>query len=413
MNDSPILFGDLLVEDNRIKYIGKDANEFAPFDRVIECNGNLIMPGFKNAHSHSGMTFLRSKADDCNLQDWLFKEVFPREEKLVPEHIYHLSKVAILEYISGGITSCLDQYFFPLETKKAAEEMGFRMVVQGTYNPVTNSLESLEHLYKSINEDKNGLVKYAIGFHAEYTASDEEFSKMQQAVRDLKAPFCIHLSETEKEVNECINKRHMSPATFIDSLGLWNYGGVAFHCCYLTDEEIELFKKKNVYVVTCPGSNLKLASGVAPIKRYLNEGLTIGIGTDGPSSNNSLDMFKEMMLTCNLQKLINKDPNAISAYDVLKMATVNGAKILGLDECDTLEVGKLADIIEIDLSRPSMQPINDVINNLVYSGSKDIVKLTMINGKILYEDGKFYLNEDIESIYEKCQEVTDYLDENI
>ena len=408
MDDSPILFGDLVVNENRIAYIGSDSEKYGPFDRVIECNGNIIMPGFKNAHTHNAMTFLRSKADEDNLHDWLFNQCFPREALLKPGDIYALSKVALLEQISGGITSCLDMYFYVLEHKKAMEEMGFRGVVQGCVNEAYKT-NDLVKLYNEINTD-DALVRFSIGHHSEYTTSLDEMLATKKALDETKSPLQIHLSETKSEVEECIKKRGMTPCEYFDSLGLWDNGGVCFHCVYLSEHDIEIFKKKNIAVVTCPGSNLKLASGIAPIKRYLEEGLLIGIGTDGPASNNCLDMFKEMSLVSNLARIQTGDSNAIKAYDILKMATVNGAKILNLKDCDTLEVGKYADIIELDLSKPSMQPINNAVNNIVYSGSKDIVKLTMINGKILYEDGKFFINEDIDSIYEKAQEITDRID---
>lgn len=407
MDDSPIIFGDLLVENNKIAYIGSDSSKYAPFDKIIECNGNLIMPGFKNVHTHNGMTFLRSKADNNNLHDWLFNECFPREALLRPNDIYALGKVALLEQISGGITSCLDMYFYTMEHKKAMEEMGFRGTVQGCITAAYGT-QDLVKFYKDINKE-DALVKFSIGYHAEYTSTLEDLLATKKALDEVKAPFQVHLSETKKEVEECIAKRNMTPCEYFDSLGLWDNGGVCFHCIYLSDHDIELFKQRKITVVTCPGSNMKLASGIAPIKRYLDEGLLIGIGTDGPASNNSLDMFKEMWLVANLAKIQTGNSDAIPAYEVLKMATVNGAKILGID-AGTLEVGKLADIILLDMSKPSMQPINDVINNIVYAGSKDIVKLTMIEGKIVYEDGRFFINEDLESIYEKAQEVTDRID---
>ena len=410
MDDSPILYSNLVVIENRIAYIGQDYEKYGPFDRVIECEGNLIMPSFKNAHSHNGMSFLRSKADDDTLNDWLFKQTFPREDKLTPDDIYHLSKVSILEQLTSGISACLDQYFFPLSHRQACLDLGFRCCTQGTIS--TLNADNLINYFNEFNQ-KDALVKWSIGFHSEYTSSLEELTEVKKAIDATKSGFQTHISETKGEVDRCYEKRNMSPVEYFDSLGLFKYGGVVFHGIYLSDNDIDILKKNNVALVTCPGSNLKLASGIAPIREYLDKGLLIGIGTDGPSSNNCLDMFKEMQLVINLAKIQTNNVTAISAYEVLKMATVNGAKILGFDDADILEVGKLADIIEIDLSRPSMQPINNVINNLVYSGGKDVIKLTMVNGKVLYEDGKFNVNEDINSIYEKAQEITDRIDMEI
>ena len=178
----------------------------------------------------------------------------------------------------------------------------------------------------------------------------------------------------------------MTPTVFLDSLGLFDFGGGGYHCCHMSDEDIEIFKKRSLTAVTNPGSNTKLASGIAPVKRFLDEGINVAIGTDGPSSNNCLDMFREMFLVTGLAKLREKDASVVNGMEVLKMATVNGAKAMGLD---VLAEGKEADLIMIDLKQPNMQPINDIPNNLVYSGSKQNVKLTMIHGSILYEDGKF------------------------
>ena len=208
-----------------------------------------------------------------------------------------------------------------------------------------------------------------------------------------------HNSETEKEVNECRERYGMTPTEFLDSLGMFDFGGGGYHCCHMSDKDFEIFKKHDMSAVTNPGSNTKLASGIAPVKRFLDEGINVAIGTDGPSSNNCLDMFREMFLVTGLAKLREKDASAVSGMDVLKMATVGGAKAMDLPDCDVLAEGKEADIIMIDLMQPNMQPINDIPNNLVYSGSKQNVKLTMIHGNILYEDGKFNIGMTPSEIY--------------
>ena len=404
MTDENILIGNLLVKDDRIAYIGKELPNDKDIDEVIECNGNIIMPGFKNAHTHSAMSFLRSKTDDHTLQDWLFNVVLPREALLQPGDVYEMAKISYLEYLTSGITACFDQYYSPLESAKAAEEMGMRIVLLGTYNKEFDSVQKLVDFYRSVN-DKDGLVRYCLGVHAEYTLGEGELEKVVEACHILKAPFYTHISETEKEVKECIEKRGMTPVAYFEKMGAFDYGGGGYHCCWFTDDDIEIFKRHNCSVVTCPGSNTKLASGIAPICKCLQKGLNVAIGTDGPASNNSLDMFKEMTLTYALQKVTLKDPTALPAFELLKMATVNGAKAMGLTDADFLEVGKKADIIELDLSRPNMQPLNNIVNNIVYSGSKENVILTMINGKILYRNGKFIINENINDIYDKCAKI--------
>ena len=282
----------------------------------------------------------------------------------------------------------------------------------GTYNKEFDLVQKLCDIYHKLN-DKDGLVKYCLGVHAEYTLGEGELEKVVEACHLLKAPFYTHISETEKEVRECYEKRGMSPVQYFEKMGAYYYGGGGYHCCYFSDEDIQIFKKHGCSVVTCPGSNTKLASGIAPISKYLENGLNVAIGTDGPASNNSLDMFKEMTLVYALQKVSLKDPSALPAFEVLKMATVNGARAMGLYDSDVLDVGKKADLIEIDLSKPNMQPINNIINNIVYAGSKDNIKMTMINGKILYKNGKFYTKEKPAKIYEKCQKISERIEKEL
>ena len=408
MTDENIIEGHIVITDNRISYIGKDIESDDKYDKVIDCEGNLLMPGFKDAHTHSAMTFLRSKADDSSLHDWLFDEIFPREENLRKGHVRELTKVAILEYLTSGITGVVDQYFYPEEFEETCVEFGFRCVNLAMYDKVARPVNDIKKLITA-NEKKDYLVRYVLGLHSEYTPDEDMFENTKKLLEETKLPFYVHLSETSSEVKECIARRGCTPMEFFDSMHYFDHGGAIFHGVYLTDHDIELIKKRDVVVVSNPSSNMKLASGVAEITKLLKSGVTIALGTDGPASNNALDMFREMYLVTGLQKLITKNPVSIPAFEVLKMATVNGAKAMRLSDADTLEVGKLADIIMIDLSRPSMQPVNNIINNLVYAAEKDVVKMTMFNGKVLYFDHKFCVNEDIKTIYQKVQKLTEEL----
>ncbi len=408
MIDENIIEGHIVVTDNRISEIGPQVDINAKYDKVIDCEGNLLMPGFKDAHTHSAMTFLRSKADDSSLHDWLFNEIFPREANLKEGHIRELGKVAILEYLTSGITGVLDQYFHPEEFEETCEKFGFRCVNLVMFDKDARPLNRCFEFFKT-NEKKDGLVKYVVGMHSEYTGTPDMFEATDKLLKETKLPFYTHLSETSNEVEDCISRRGMTPMKYFDSLNFFDRGGAIFHGVYLSDDDINIIKKHNVVVVSNPSSNMKLASGVAEIKKLLTNGATVALGTDGPASNNALDMFREMYLVTGLQKLILKDPVSIPAFEVLKMATVNGAKAMNLDDGDVLEVGKLADIIMIDLSRPSMQPINNIVNNLVYAGEKDVVKMTMVNGKVLYYNNEFFVGEDIKTIYKKVQCLTDEL----
>ncbi len=402
-DDFNVMDGELWVEDSRISYVGKPKPSHILWDREIDVSGNLIMPGFKNAHTHSAMTFLRSYADDLPLLDWLSHQVFPMEAKLSGDDIYHLSKLAIMEYLTSGITSNFDMYLSNEQAAKASIDCGFRTVLCGGISNYFGSAEELENWYLKFNGD-NELISFCLGFHGEYTSSRESLEKIAALSRKYKAPVFTHNSETHSEVEQCIERYGMTPTTFLNSIGMFEYGGGGYHCIHMTEQDLEIFQKKKLSVVTNSGSNCKLASGVAPIKKMMDMGINLAIGTDGPASNNCLDMFREMFLTTALQKIKEQDASAVDANEVLYMATVGGAKAMGLTECDTLSEGKLADLIVIDLKQPNMQPINHITKNIVYSGSKQNVKLTMVNGKILYENNEF-IDIDAEAVYAKANEI--------
>ncbi|MDD3361742.1 MAG: amidohydrolase [Hespellia sp.] len=416
MQDGQDIFeGEIQIVGNRIAYVGKTEAmksaigedtkmEESVWDREIDADQNLIMPGFKDAHTHSGMTFLRSYADDLPLSDWLNKQIFPMEAKLSPDDIYHLSKLAIMEYLTSGITANFDMYLTPDTIAKASYDSGFRTVMCGAFNNFSQSLEELEEWYLRYN-DKESLVNFELGFHAEYTNSRENLEKLAALSHKYQAPMYTHSSESESEVEECRKRYGKTPTALFDELGIFDYGGACYHCVYMTDADLDIMKKKNIYVVSNPGSNTKLASGVAPIEEMLKKGIHVALGTDGPASNNCLDMFREMFLVTGLAKLKAKDASAVDANAVLRMATVEGAHAMGLSNADVLAKGKFADLIMIDLQQPNMQPINNISKNLVYSGSKQNVKMTMVNGRILYEDGKFDIGVDANEVYAKANEI--------
>lgn len=413
---------EVWVEEDKILYVGPPLNskrgleekskrndiesyEEIPkviFEREIDLKGNLLMPGFKNAHTHSPMTFLRSYADDLPLQEWLHQQVFPMEAKLTPEMIYEFTRLAILEYLTSGITASFDMYVEPEANAGANVDMGFRTVLCGTINDFKDTIPELEGFYKKYNQ-YHPLIRYQLGFHAEYTTSEGLLRDVAALAKQYKAPVYAHVSETEQEVKDCYRRYGKSPVEFLADMGMWDYGGGGFHCVHVSEADMDIIKEKGLYVVTNPASNAKLASGIAPIATMLRKGIPLAIGTDGPASNNCLDMFREMFLVTALSKLREQDASACPADVVLAMATVGGARAMGLEDCDCIEKGKQADLIVIDLHQPNMQPEHNIIKNLVYSGSKQNVKMTMIAGKILYEDGRFFVGEEPESIYEKVE----------
>lgn len=386
--------GEVHVEGNRITYVGEEIHNLNKFfHQTFDCEKNLLMPGFVNAHTHSGMTFLRSLADDLPLDKWLNEKVFPIETKLTEEDIYWFSRLAIREYLTSGITSNFDMYLNPYPIIKASQDIGFRTTLCGAVNDFTLSVGNVEDCFKKYNE-KDSLISFKLGFSHEYTTSEDKIKQIAALSHKYKAPVYTHLQETKKEVEECIARTKKTPLEYLCDLGVFDYGGGGFHLVHMSNRDLELIEKYHLNVVTNPSSNCKLASGIAPISDYLKRNINVALGTDGAASNNCLDMFREMFLVSALAKIKDQDASSVDAYEVLRMATINGAKALGLD-CGTLEEGKLADLILIDLHQPNMLPINNIPKNIVYSGTKENVLMTMVNGEILYSQG-YYLEDDEE-----------------
>ncbi len=411
-----IMEGELWTDGESISFVGDSCSaketiehQRPIFTREVDCQNNLLMPGFKNAHTHSAMTFLRSRADDLPLEEWLTKQVFPYEARLTPEDVYTLNKLAILEYLTSGITANFDMYFYMAACAKSSAEMGFRTVYCGSVNDYSGTCEQIlartEEEYLTLNRF-HPLISYQMGFHAEYTTSYDKLERLSALCRKYRAPMYTHIAETSAEVEGCKSRYGKTPFQLMDDLGLFDYGGGGFHGIWLEDGDFSICKKRGLYIVTNPSSNVKLASGIAPLTRFLEEDIPLAIGTDGPASNNCLDMFREMFLTAGLQKLRTMDAAAMPAEEVLYMATAGGAHAMGLKDCDILAPGKQADLILVNLKRPNMQPEHKILANLVYSGSKENIAMTMVAGKVLYENGQFYTAQSPEEIYSEVTAVT-------
>ena len=402
METDSLMGGELWTCDSDIEYIGESKPSDKPFDREIDCKGNVLMPGLKNAHTHSAMTFSRSLADEYCLNDWLFKAIFPREAKLNPELVYWYTKLALADYLAGGITSCFDMYFHRDASAKAAVETGFRYVFCGAANDF-GGVDELESQYLQFN-DYDPLVSFKFGFHAEYTTNMENLKKISALAHKYEAPIYTHISETREEVEGCKERYGMTPAALLDSIGMFDFGGGGFHCVWFTDEDREIFAKRGLWSVFNACSNLKLASGITPVYKFIEKDMNIAIGTDGAGSNNALSMFREMYLSTVLSNVETHNAAAVEPFKILKAATVGGALCMGINDSDVLKAGKKADIIMIDMNKPCMQPENNIVRNIVYSGDNSCVKMTMIDGKILYEDGKF-TTIDYEQTRKKCNEL--------
>lgn len=403
-NEVKISEAEVWTDGAVICRVGETPETLPQFEREIDLRGDLLIPGFKNAHTHSGMTFLRSLADDMPLDKWLSEQVWPHEARLSPDGLYVMTRLAVMEYLTSGITSCFDMYFHNDAFVRACIDSGFRAVLCGDMNNFDRDYTELEDKFLSYNKTHE-LISYRLGFHAEYTTSLERMEFVASLVQKYREPMFTHSSETRAEVDGCIERHGVTPTVLFDRLGMYDYGGGGFHCVHMSDEDIGIFKKRGLWAVLNPASNLKLASGIAPVKRFLDEGIGLALGTDGAGSNNALDMFREMYLTSVLPKYRENDASAVDARSVLRMACVGGARAMGLCDCDGIAAGKKADLAVIDLHRPNMRPINNIPKNIVYSGSKENVRLTMVNGRVLYENGEFFIGEEPEKIYAEAEKI--------
>ena len=415
-NDSGYTYGDVVVEDDKIAFIGKLESD-VKCDRVIDVKNNILMPGFVNAHAHTAMTLLRGIKDDAPLQVWLEEGVIPLEEKFTDDDVYWGQMLGMAEYARNGITSFEENYFLYEGLTKAISKAGYRARIgigpriddKNNSDYIKNITDSYNIILKNTNQKLVNKVIYA---HSIYTISEENFYSMLEFAKAKNLPLSIHLSETLKEVGDCTTKHNgLTPPAYLESLGFFDKHCLCYHCVHMDKDDLQILTDYNIDVATCPSSNLKLASGIAPIFAMQNKGLNIAIGTDGAASNNSLDMFKEMYLVATLSKVSLYDASVVSARDVLKMATLNGAKALGFNS-GKIEVGKNADLILIDTNSPHMQPNDNIISNLVYSARGSDVYLTMVGGKIVYENGKYNLGEKIEDIYKNVNIIRQKLKNN-
>lgn len=398
--------GCVLVDGDTILYAGPDSLA-PPFDAdcVIDARGGIVAPGFVNTHSHIPMTLLRGYADDMTLQRWLKEKIWPAENHLDEDAIYWGTMLGIAEMAAGGITCFSDMYNFTDIIACAANEAGIRAMIATAVIDIDGGgdrrLKTAENLFEIVKDYP--LVSAAIGPHAEYTVSPAMFRKIRDAALRLNSRIHTHISETQVEHEDSIKRHGKSPIALLESLGVLDAPLMAAHCVWVSDEDIEIMARHNVGVMSCPGSNLKLGSGVARAARMLERGVTVSCATDGASSNNNLSMMEEMTLLALLQKGVERNPELIPAKTAVKTATIYGSKTLGMEQITgSIEAGKQADLVIIDTSSPRYCPRTDLLNNMVYSGSDADVALTMVAGKVLYENGAIMFG-DIEEIKTNAQ----------
>lgn len=372
------------VSGSRISYVGGKRPE-GDFKTVLDGRKKVVMPGLINTHAHLAMTLLRSYADDMNLQDWLFNKIFPFEDTLTEDMIKEGSEIGIDEMLASGTTCFNDMYFFEKTTAEAVLKKGIRAVLAEGIN--FDGYDRKIKLTEELNEEYGGedLINLAIAPHAIYTCSEKLLRDCAEYAREHNMLIHTHLAETKTEFDDCIKEHGMTPTAYMESVRMFENKTVAAHCVYMTDEDINILKKHGVTAAHNVVSNLKLASGVAPVTKMLEHGVNVSLGTDGASSNNNLDMFEEMKIAGILHKGITLDPTVLDAWSVLKMATVNGAKALGFDDLGMLKEGYLADMTVIDFDTPHLTPNHNTVSNLVYAARGSDVEYTIVNGKIVYQ----------------------------
>ena len=371
-----------------------DPNEIAArYDaaETIDAHGDVILPGLINTHTHAPMVMYRGLADDLALMDWLQKYIFPAEAKTVsPEFVRTGTRLAALEMIESGTTTYADMYYFEEEIAKATREAGLRGVLGQTIIrfPVADArtpadgLARAEAFIKAFKGD--ALITPAVAPHAMYTLDRGTLLAAAQLGRKYEVPVIIHLAETEDEVQTARREHQNTPAGYLEAIGFWGPRTLAAHGDWVTDADIALLKRRGVGVSHNPESNMKLASGAAPVAKYLAAGVALGLGTDGAASNNDLDMFEAMRQAAFLAKLVNRDPTAVPAQTALDMATIGGARAMGMETAlGSLEKGKRADLISVSMSAARQTPMYDPVSHLVYVTRGDDVRTTIVNGKVL------------------------------
>ena len=392
--------GALAIDQHKIVAVGRSADIKKRFTgrETIDAHGMAVLPGFVNAHTHVPMTLFRGIADDRDLMDWLTHFIFPAEAKNVtPEFVKWGTRLAAAEMIESGTTTFADMYYFESDVARETKRAGLRAIAGETFidfpAPDNKTFEeAVAYVRKYVSEWKDdALITPALAPHSPYLVSREHLQQVRRLADELQVPILIHVSETKNELRMVAEKQNgMLPGLYLNTIDFLGHDVIAAHGVWLTPEEIRIFAEKKVGVAHCPESNMMLASGVAPVVDMLKAGVNVGLGTDGPAgSNNNLDMVEEAASAARLQKVTRGDPKAISARDVLEMATIGGARALGLDhKIGTLEEGKRADVIVIDLKQPKSQPVYAVESAIVYAASGSAVVDTICDGKILMRNRK-------------------------
>lgn len=407
--EESIIRGDVAIEGSILVKVGNEGEipqNWQP-EKIIDGSNYLCLPGFINCHTHAAMTLLRSYADDLPLMEWLEKKIWPVENRLRGEDVYWGSLLAMVEMIKSGTTTFNDMYFFMDEVAQAAADIGIRACLSrgliGIGESAETGIRESKELLERWQGEAEGRIRIWVGPHAPYTCPPEYLERVVALAREYQTGIHIHVAETRDEIR-MINERYSkTPVAYLDDLGVFELPVVAAHCVHLSDEDISILAKRKAGVAHNPESNMKLASGIAPIAKLRRAGVAVGIGTDGTASNNNLDMFGEMRTAALVQKVFNEDPSVLPAADVLKMATSEGAKALGMgDIVGVLKPGYKADVILVNLHKPHYYPRHNLVAHLVYAAEASDVEVVIIDGRVIMEDRKI-LTIDEERVFEEVE----------
>ena len=397
---------DIEITDNKITQIAKNIESDSE-EKVIDATGKIVMPGLINTHSHVPMSIFRETLDGYNLQDWLEKKIWPMEDKLTESDIYYGSKLSFIEMIKTGCTTINDMYFMTDDIINAAIDTGIRLQTTRTLMNMNEEdgiqrLKELDELLEKYR-NKNELITFNAGIHGLYTTNLQYVEKCIEFAKEKELLVHMHFCENKKEVEDIKNIYKENPIDILEKEFI-GVKSILAHCVKLSKEDIKRLSKLNISVSHCPVSNLKLGCGIANINEMIENNINVSLGTDGQGSGSNLDLFETMKFTVLLQKGIQENAVSMPAYEVLKMATINGAKALNLeDKIGSLREGKIADIIILNLNDVVTNPVNDIVSDIVYNAKGTNVETTIINGNILMESRK--IKKDEKEVFEKCRKI--------
>ena len=413
--DRPV---SIAINGSLIEQITEKSLDEHAFDTVVDCRKNLLIPGFYNAHCHVAMTLFRGYGEDLPLAEWLETRIFPAEDRLTPESVRVASLLGIAEMIRGGVVSFTDMYMFEDSVAEAVLESGIKANLSRSVVTFDESvgpkddhrlLESID-LYNRYHGAGEGRILVDFALHAEYTNHAAGCRYVAEEAKNRGLRMQVHLSETQKEHEECKERHNMTPAEFFLTCGVFENPTTAAHCVWVEDRDLDILRDKQVFVAHNPVSNLKLGSGIMPLQKFLDRGVSVALGTDGVASNNRLDLLRELQTAVLLGKGTTRDPAAFSAKEMISLATENGALSQGRADCGRVEVGKRADLVLLDLETLHNLPVYDPYAAITYSVDRNDVRMTMVDGRILYRDGEYTSIDEERLKYEFQKTVAHYFD---